>query len=108
MFTIKVVRDVKEVYIDYLPLGAHMFGLSIPHPLQPLGSRWEESSLARTAQAVTALLLALKLCPGTVGLHSGSAMSKLVPFCSYSPKIRTFRRLALGTTLQLESRPITQ
>ena len=43
----EVVKEMKEIYIDYLPYGAHLFGLSIPHPLQPLGSRWVEDSLAR-------------------------------------------------------------
>ena len=36
----EVVKDVKEIYIDFLPFGSHLFGLSILNPLQPLGSRW--------------------------------------------------------------------
>ena len=46
----EVVKEVKEIYIDYMPYGAHLFGMSIPHPLQPLGSRWVEESLTRTTQ----------------------------------------------------------
>ena len=58
----EVVKEIKEIYIDYLPIGksilssfpfpglppfhvpksvagTHLFGLSLQHPLQPLGSR---------------------------------------------------------------------
>ena len=59
----EVVKDVKEIYIDFLPFGSHLFGLSILNPLQPLGSRWEEESLQRSSQALVSVLLSLKQCP---------------------------------------------
>ena len=59
----EVVKEVKEIYIDYLPYGAHLYGLSIQHCLQPLGSRWVEASLTRATQALVSLLLSLKLSP---------------------------------------------
>ena len=98
----EVVKEIKEIYIDYLPIGksilssflfpglppfhvpksvagTHLFGLSLQHPLQPLGSRsvlplivkttqtshhrWVEESLQRTSQALASLLLSLRLSP---------------------------------------------
>ena len=54
---------MREIYTDFLPIGAHLFGLNIPHPLQPLGSRWVEQSLQRSSHALSSLLLALKMSP---------------------------------------------
>eukprot|EP00092_Neocalanus_flemingeri_P028006 GFUD01030408.1.p1 GENE.GFUD01030408.1~~GFUD01030408.1.p1 ORF type:complete len:558 (-),score=144.94 GFUD01030408.1:620-2293(-) len=73
----EVVREVKEVYLDFLPIGSHLFGLSLPLPLQPLGSRWVEDSLTRTSQAITALLLSLKLCPA-IRYQEGSGPASLL------------------------------
>lgn len=73
----EVVRDVKEVYIDFLPLGAHLYSLSFPNPLKPLGSRWDETALSRSGQAITALLLSLKLCP-VIRYQGGSGPAQLL------------------------------
>ena len=72
----EVVKEIKEIYIDFLPIGTHLFGLGIQHPLQPMGSRsgllslpptpslrWVEDHLSRTSQALAALLLSLRLSP---------------------------------------------
>jgi len=73
----EVVRDVKEIYTDYLPFGAHLFGLSIASPLQPLGSRWVESSLQRSSQALSSILLALKMSPA-IRYQEGSGPASLL------------------------------
>lgn len=73
----EVVRALREIYIDFLPIGAHLFGLNIPYPLQPLGSRWVESSLTRTVQALSSLLLALKLSPA-IRYQEGSGPASLL------------------------------
>jgi len=73
----EVVKEVKEIYIDYLPIGTHLFGLSLQHPLQPLGSRWVEESLQRTSQALASLLLSLRLSP-TIRYQEGSGPASLL------------------------------
>jgi len=71
------VKQLKEIYIDYLPIGTHLYGLNIPHPLQPLGSRWVESSLTRTCHSLASLLLGLRLCP-TIRYQEGSGPCSLL------------------------------
>ena len=73
----EVVKEVKEIYIDYLPFGSHLFGLSLANPLQPLGSRWVEEHLARTSQAVASVLLSNKLCPA-IRYQEGSGPASLL------------------------------
>jgi len=73
----EVVKEIKEIYIDYLPIGTHLFGLSLQHPLQPLGSRWVEESLQRTSQALASLLLSLRLSP-TIRYQEGSGPASLL------------------------------
>ena len=73
----EVVKEIKEVYTDYLPFATHLFGLSLPHPLQPLGSRWVEDSLARSTQALVSLLLSLKLSP-VIRYQEGSGPASLL------------------------------
>ena len=73
----EVVKEVKEIYIDYLPFGSHLFGLSLNHPLQPLGSRWVEDHLTRTTQALISVLLSHKLCP-SIRYQEGSGPAALL------------------------------
>jgi len=73
----EVVKEIKEIYIDYLPIGTHLFGLSLSNPLQPMGSRWVEQSLTRTSQALTALLLSLRLSP-VIRYQEGSGPASLL------------------------------
>jgi len=73
----EVVRDVKEIYTDYFPIGAHLFSVNIPKPLQPLGSRWVESSLLRSGQAIASVLLAFKLSP-VIRYQEGSGAANLL------------------------------
>ena len=46
----EAVRELRELYLDFLPVGPHLFGWGLARPLQPLGSRWEEASLTRATQ----------------------------------------------------------
>jgi len=73
----EVVKEVREIYIDFLPIGSHLFGLSLASPLQPLGSRWVEGSLARTGQALASLLLGLRLNP-TIRYQEGSGPAAML------------------------------
>jgi len=73
----EVVRDIREIYTDYLPIGSHLFGLDIPSPLQPLGSRWVEPSLQRSSQALSSLLLALKMSP-VIRYQEGSGPASIL------------------------------
>jgi len=73
----EVVKDIREIYTDYLPVGAHMFGLNIPNPLQPLGSRWVEKSLQRCSHAISSLLLALKMSP-VIRYQEGSGPASIL------------------------------
>ena len=73
----EVVKEIKEVYTDFLPFAAHLFGLAIPHPLQPLGSRWVEDSLSRSTSALVSLLLSLKLSP-VIRYQEGSGPASLL------------------------------
>ncbi len=55
------VRELKEIYADYLCVNPNLFSLNIPNCLH--GMKWDQECLARSVQGVTALLLSLKLKP---------------------------------------------
>lgn len=55
------VRELKEIYADYLCVNPNLFSLNIPNCLH--GTKWDQECLSRSVQGVTALLLSLKLKP---------------------------------------------
>ncbi|KAG4077227.1 hypothetical protein HA402_005282 [Bradysia odoriphaga] len=55
------VRELKEIYADYLCVNPNLFSLNIPNCLH--GMKWDQECLSRSVQGVTALLLSLKLKP---------------------------------------------
>lgn len=55
------VREVKEIYADYLCVNPNFFSLNLPNCLRSLN--WEPEALTRTTEGLTALLLSLKLRP---------------------------------------------
>nr|CAG4641574.1 EOG090X03QA [Eurycercus lamellatus] len=57
----EVVREIQEFYADYFAVGPHLFSLNLEKPIQ--GMEWNQSSLQRTAQGVTSILLSLKKNP---------------------------------------------
>lgn len=55
------VREVKEIYADYLCVNSNFFSLNLPHCLR--AQNWDPEALVRTTESLTALLLSLKLKP---------------------------------------------
>lgn len=63
------VREVKEIYADYLCINASLFSLNIPSCLQSLS--WQPDALDRTVSGIIGVLLSLKLRP-TIRYKNGS------------------------------------
>lgn len=55
------VRELKEIYADYLCVNSNLFSLSLPTCQH--GAAWDTDALLRSVQGITALLLSLKLRP---------------------------------------------
>lgn len=55
------VREIKEIYADYLGVNSNLFSLNIPACLH--GPNWDRIALARSTESLIALLLSLKLRP---------------------------------------------
>lgn len=55
------VREIKEVYADYLAVNKDLFSLNIPTSLSAL--TWIPSALNRTVDGIISILLALKVRP---------------------------------------------
>jgi vacuolar protein sorting-associated protein 45 len=63
------VREVKEIYADYLCINASLFSLNIPTCLHALS--WQPEALDRTVTGIIGILLSLKLRP-TIRYKLGS------------------------------------
>lgn len=57
----EVVREVQELYADYLALAPHLFSLNLPNPSK--GLKWASGALERTTQGVSGLLFSLQCLP---------------------------------------------
>lgn len=72
----EVVKDVIEIYADYISVSPHLFSANVP-----IGSyngyvnRWHDPSLKRTTQAIISVLLSLRKCP-TIRFQGASEMAK--------------------------------
>lgn len=55
------VREVKEIYADYLGVNSNLFSFNLASCLH--AQTWERDALARSTDSLTALLLSLKLRP---------------------------------------------
>lgn len=55
------VREVKEIYADYLGVNSNLFSLNLSNCLH--GQNWDRDALSRSTDSLTALLLSLKLKP---------------------------------------------
>lgn len=66
------VREVKEIYADYLCVNPNLFSLNIATSHH--GASWDPDALTQTVNGLTALLLSLKLRPA-IRSRSGSAMA---------------------------------
>lgn len=63
------VREVKEIYADYLCINSSLFSLNIPACLQSLS--WQPEALDRSVSGIIGVLLSLKLRP-TIRYKNGS------------------------------------
>lgn len=57
----EVVKEVQELYMDYLAVNPHLFSLGLATCMS--GANWTSGALQRTTQGITAVLLSLKRCP---------------------------------------------
>lgn len=55
------VREVKEIYADYLAVNSNLYSLNIPQCMRSLN--WDRDALNRSMESLIALLLSLKLRP---------------------------------------------
>ncbi|XP_058452730.1 vacuolar protein sorting-associated protein 45 [Malaya genurostris] len=67
------VREVKEVYADYLPVNPNLFSLNIPTCLQALS--WNPDALVRCAQGLISVLLSFKFRPA-IRFKSSSSVAQ--------------------------------
>ncbi|CRK91636.1 CLUMA_CG005288, isoform A [Clunio marinus] len=63
------VREVKEMYADYLCINSSLFSLNIPTCLHSLN--WQQEALERTVSGIIGVLLSLKIRP-TIRYKNGS------------------------------------
>lgn len=71
----EVVREVQEMYGDYLAVSPHLFSLGISACSQ--GLSWDPAHLQRSVQGVTSVLLSLKKCPLIRYQHSSELAKRL-------------------------------
>jgi vacuolar protein sorting-associated protein 45 len=63
------VREVKEIYADYMCINPDLFSLNIPTSLNSLN--WQSEALERSTNGIIGVLLSLKLRP-TIRFRNGS------------------------------------
>ncbi|EDW42864.1 GM23816 [Drosophila sechellia] len=69
------VREVKELYADYLCVNPNLFSLGIPNCMANLN--WLPDALNRSMQGITAVLVSLKLNP-VIRYRAGSQAAQLL------------------------------
>ncbi|BFF89300.1 vacuolar protein sorting-associated protein 45 [Drosophila madeirensis] len=69
------VREVKELYADYLCVNPNLFSLNMPNCMSNLN--WLPDALTRSMQGITAVLLSLKLNP-VIRYRAGSQAAQLL------------------------------
>jgi vacuolar protein sorting-associated protein 45 len=69
------VREVKEVYADFLSINANLFSLNLPNCLHSLN--WKPEALDRTVQGIIGVLLSLKMRPTIRYKHGSSTAQNL-------------------------------
>lgn len=57
----EVVKEVQELYMDYLAVNPHLFSMGISNCLKNLS--WHPQALQRTVSGLISVLLSLKKCP---------------------------------------------
>ncbi|XP_058824961.1 vacuolar protein sorting-associated protein 45 [Topomyia yanbarensis] len=69
------VREVREMYADYLPVNPNLFSFNIPTCLQALS--WNPDALERSVQGLISVLLSFKFRPAIRFKSSSSAAQTL-------------------------------
>lgn len=69
----EVVKEVQELYMDYLAVNPHLFSIGLQTCMQELS--WNPTALQRTVQGLIGVLLSLKKLP-TVRYQSNSSLCK--------------------------------
>ncbi|KAJ8969177.1 hypothetical protein NQ314_001880 [Rhamnusium bicolor] len=57
----EVVKEVQELYMDYLAVNPHLFSIGLSTCMNSL--QWDQGALQRSVQGIISLLLSLKKCP---------------------------------------------
>ncbi|KAK9885906.1 hypothetical protein WA026_013780 [Henosepilachna vigintioctopunctata] len=57
----EVVKEVQELYMDYLAVNPHLFSIGLPNAIKDL--TWDSFALQRSVAGVVSVLLSLKKCP---------------------------------------------
>lgn len=71
----EVVKEVQELYMDYLAVNPHLFSIGLPLCIKDLS--WISDALQRTVQGIIALLLSLKKCP-QIRYQANSALCRVL------------------------------
>ncbi|CAG9819356.1 unnamed protein product [Phaedon cochleariae] len=69
----EVVKEVQELYMDYLAVNPHLFSIGLPTCMLSLS--WNPAALQRTVQGLISLLLSLKKSP-TIRFQANSALCR--------------------------------
>lgn len=69
----EVVKEVQELYMDYLAVNPHLFSIGLPTCMNSLS--WNPTALQRSVQGVISVLLSLKKCPA-IRYQANSSLCK--------------------------------
>ncbi|XP_055544618.1 vacuolar protein sorting-associated protein 45 [Wyeomyia smithii] len=69
------VREVMEIYADYLPVNSNLFSFNIPTCLR--GLAWEPDALDRSTQGLISVLLSFKMRPA-IRFKASSAAAQML------------------------------
>lgn len=67
------MREIKELYADYLSVNNNLFSFNIPTCMHALN--WTSDALSRSVEGLTAVLLSLKMRP-VIRFRQGSEMAQ--------------------------------
>lgn len=71
----EVVKEVQELYMDYLAVNPHLFSIGLPISVKDLN--WIPDALQRSVQGIVAVLLSLKKCP-VIRYQANSKLCKIL------------------------------
>lgn len=74
------VREVKEIYADYLCVNSNLFSFSLLPSMR--SQNWDRDALNRSIESLVALLLSLKLKPNIRYSGSSKAAQQLAKECN--------------------------